>query len=68
LKRWKRSYNAKIQPKQGYKRDGLEKTVAWTPRTLKQIKDGKDMSRTRFKGFSMKKQGFQGLNYKKTRG
>jgi hypothetical protein len=25
----------KIRPKQGSKTDGLEKTVAWTPRTLK---------------------------------
>jgi hypothetical protein len=25
----------KIQPTQGSKTDGLEKTVAWTPRTLK---------------------------------
>jgi hypothetical protein len=24
----------KIQPKQGSKTDGLEETVAWTPRTL----------------------------------
>jgi hypothetical protein len=28
---------------------------------LKQIKDGKDMAKTRFRGFSMKKQGSRGL-------
>jgi hypothetical protein len=28
---------------------------------LKQIKDGKVMAKTRFRGFSMKKQGFRGL-------
>jgi hypothetical protein len=32
---------------------------------LKRINDGKDMAKTRFKGFSMKKQGFQGLICKK---
>jgi hypothetical protein len=32
---------------------------------LKQIKDGKDMAKTRFRGFSVKKLGFQGLNCKK---
>jgi hypothetical protein len=34
---------------------------------LKRIKDGKDMAKTRFRGFSVKKQGFQGLNCKKPR-
>jgi hypothetical protein len=34
----------KIQQKQGSKIDGLEKTVAWTPRTLETDKDGKDMA------------------------
>jgi hypothetical protein len=33
---------------------------------MKRIKDGKDMAKTRFTGFSMKKQGFQGLNCKKS--
>jgi hypothetical protein len=28
---------------------------------LKQIKDGKDMAKTRFRGFSVKKQGSRGL-------
>jgi hypothetical protein len=37
----------------------------WTPRTLKTDKDEKDMAKTRFRGFSVKKQGFQGLNCKK---
>jgi hypothetical protein len=32
---------------------------------LKRINDGKNMAKTRFKGFSMKKQGFQGLICKK---
>jgi hypothetical protein len=32
---------------------------------LKRIKDGKDMAKTRFRGFSMKKRGFQGLICKK---
>jgi hypothetical protein len=32
---------------------------------LKRIKDGKDMAKTRFRGFSVKKQGFQGLICKK---
>jgi hypothetical protein len=40
--------------KQGSKTDGLEKTVAWTPRMLKRIKDGKDMAKTRIRGFSTK--------------
>jgi hypothetical protein len=35
---------------------------------LKRIKDGKDMAKTRFRGFSVKKQGFQGLNCKKNQG
>jgi hypothetical protein len=39
--------------------------VAWTPRTLKMDKDGKVMAKTRFRGFFLKKQDFQGLNYKK---
>jgi hypothetical protein len=34
---------------------------------LKQIKDGKDMAKTRFRGFSAKKLGFQGPNCKKLR-
>jgi hypothetical protein len=29
---------------------------------LKQIKDGKDTAETRFRGFSVKKQGFRGLS------
>jgi hypothetical protein len=29
---------------------------------LKRIKDGKDMAETRFRGFSVKKQGFRGLS------
>jgi hypothetical protein len=29
---------------------------------LKRIKDGKDMAETRFRGFSVKKQGFWGLS------
>jgi hypothetical protein len=32
---------------------------------LKQIKDGEDMAKTRFRGFSVKKQDFQGLIFKK---
>jgi hypothetical protein len=32
---------------------------------LKRIKDGNDMAKTRFRGFSVKKQSFQGLNCKK---
>jgi hypothetical protein len=28
---------------------------------LKRIKDGKDMAKTRFRGFSVKKQDFRGL-------
>jgi hypothetical protein len=32
---------------------------------LKRIKDGKDMAKTRFRGFSVKKQGFWGLICKK---
>jgi hypothetical protein len=32
---------------------------------LKRIKDGKDMAKTRFRGFSVKKKSFQGLNWKK---
>jgi hypothetical protein len=32
---------------------------------LKRIRDGKVMAKTRFRGFSVKKQGFQGLNCKK---
>jgi hypothetical protein len=33
---------------------------------LKWIKYGKDMAKTRFRGFSAKKQGFQGINSKKS--
>jgi hypothetical protein len=52
----------KIRPKQGSKADELEKTVAWTPRTLKTDKRRKKyMAKTRFRGFFVKKQGFRGL-------
>jgi hypothetical protein len=51
----------KIQARQGSKTDKLEKTVAWTPRTLKMDKRRKDMAKTKFRGFSVNKQGSRGL-------
>jgi hypothetical protein len=44
---------------------GLERRSRGHQERLKRIKDEKDMAKTRFRGFSVKKQGFQGLNCKK---
>jgi hypothetical protein len=44
---------------------GLKRQSCGHQERLKRIKDGKDMAKTRFRGFSVKKQGFQGLNCKK---
>jgi hypothetical protein len=41
---------------------GLERRSRGHQERLKQIKDGKDMAKTRFRGFSAKKQGFMGLS------
>jgi hypothetical protein len=46
---------------------GLKRRFRGHQERLKRIKDGKDMAKTRFRGFSVKKQGFQGLNCKKPR-
>jgi hypothetical protein len=35
--------------------------VAWTPRTLETIKDGKDAAETRFRGFSVRNWASRGL-------
>jgi hypothetical protein len=37
---------------------GLKRRSRGHQKRLKRIKDGKDMAKTRFKGFSVKKQGF----------
>jgi hypothetical protein len=44
---------------------GLKRRSRGHQERLKRIKDGKDMAKTRFMSFSVKKQGFQGLNCKK---
>jgi hypothetical protein len=44
---------------------GLKRRSCGHQERLKRIKDEKDMAKTRFRGFSVKKQGFQGLNCKK---
>jgi hypothetical protein len=44
---------------------GLERRSRRHQERLKRIKEGKDMAKTWFRGFSVKKQGFQGLNCKK---
>jgi hypothetical protein len=44
---------------------GLKRRLRGHQERFKRIKDGKDMAKTRFRGFSVKKQSFQGLNYKK---
>jgi hypothetical protein len=44
---------------------GLKRRSRGHKKLLKRIKDRKDMAKTRFMGFSVKKQGFQGLNCKK---
>jgi hypothetical protein len=44
---------------------GLKRWSRGHQERLKRIKDAKDMAKTRFRGFSVKKQGFQGLNCKK---
>jgi hypothetical protein len=44
---------------------GLKRRSCGHQERLKRIEDGKDIAKTRFKGFSVKKQGFQGLNCKK---
>jgi hypothetical protein len=44
---------------------GLKRWSCGHQKCLKRIKDAKDMAKTRFRGFSVKKQGFQGLIYKK---
>jgi hypothetical protein len=44
---------------------GLKRQSRGHQERLKRIKDGKVMAKTRFLGFSVKKQGFQGLNCKK---
>jgi hypothetical protein len=44
---------------------GLKRRSRGHQERLKRIKDGKDMAKTRFRDFSVKKQGFQGLIYKK---
>jgi hypothetical protein len=46
---------------------GLKRRSRGHQERLKRIKDAKDMAKTRFKGFSVRKQGFQGLIYKKPR-
>jgi hypothetical protein len=43
---------------------GLKRRSCGHQERLKRIKDGKDIAKTRFRGFSMKKQGFQGLTAK----
>jgi hypothetical protein len=44
---------------------GLKRRSRGHQERLKRIKDGKDMTKTRFRGFSVNKQGFQGLICKK---
>jgi hypothetical protein len=44
---------------------GLKRRSHGHQEHLKRIKDGKDMAKTRFMGFSVKKHGFQGPNCKK---
>jgi hypothetical protein len=44
---------------------GLKRRSRGHQEHLKRIKDGKDMAKTRFRGFFVKKQGFQGLICKK---
>jgi hypothetical protein len=44
---------------------GLKRWSRGHQERLKRIKDRKDMVKTRFRGFSVKKQGFQGLICKK---
>jgi hypothetical protein len=41
---------------------GLKRRSRGHQERLKRIKDGKDMAKTRFRGFSMKQQGFRGLS------
>jgi hypothetical protein len=43
----------------------LKRRLCGHQKRLKQIKDGEDMAKTRFRGFSVKKQDFQGLICKK---
>jgi hypothetical protein len=45
---------------------GLKRQSRGHQECLKRTKDGKNMAKTRFMGFSVKKQGFQGLNCKKS--
>jgi hypothetical protein len=44
---------------------GLKRRSRGHQEHLKRRKDEKDMAKTRFRDFSSKKQGFQGINYKK---
>jgi hypothetical protein len=44
---------------------GLKRRSCGHQERLKRTKDAKDMARTRFRGFSVKKQSFQGVSYKK---
>jgi hypothetical protein len=44
---------------------GLKRRSRGQQECLKWIKDGKDMAKTRFRGFSVKKQGSRGLTAKK---
>jgi hypothetical protein len=41
---------------------GLKRRSRGHQERLKRIKDGKDMAKTRFRGFYAKKQGFRGLS------
>jgi hypothetical protein len=41
---------------------GLKRQSHGHQERLKRIKDGKDMAEARFRGFSVKKQGFRGLS------
>jgi hypothetical protein len=44
---------------------GLKRWSCGHQERLKRTKDAKDIAKTRFRGFSLKKQIFQGLSYKK---
>jgi hypothetical protein len=59
LKHKRDSQNKVLKP------TGLKRRSCGHQERLKLIKDGKDMAKTRFRGFSVKEQGFQGLNCKK---
>jgi hypothetical protein len=65
LKRWNEAKTQRYSQNKVLKLMGLKIRSRGHQELLKRIKDGKDMAKTRFRGFSVKKQSFQGPNWKK---